>query len=466
MDDTAEISLQQIIELLLKNKLFLFLSAVFGVLIAWGITSFVLKSEYESNVKLYVYAPVSEERTVSQDLNAVNYAQKVVNTYIQMLDTRSFFHKIDEEMSDGQTVQTQLTYEVNFSVLGTTEVFQAAVTADSPEDAFAVAQTISVIAPQIIQEIYETAHLKIVDPPVLNVTPVSPNLNLNLVVGLFAGLGAAALAVLLRDMLDIKIKNATELSDRYGVHVLAEVGDINEKERKSKQGQKNAETFTIASDYREAYRTARTNIMFSLIKKGCKKITVISSLSKEGKTTTSVNIAVALSQQLDVRVLLIDCDLRKPRIHRFFNVENASGLTDYLIGMKTLYEVIQRTNIENLSLICAGSIPPNPSELLASNGFVVLMEAVEKEYDYILMDTSPLNIVSDAMGLARYSDGLVITAVQGLSRHPEFSKTLLMLKNADAKIAGVVLHGVERHRGKKYGKYGDGAYGYYEYQTK
>ena len=139
----------------------------------------------------------------------------------------------------------------------------------------------------------------------------------------------------------------------------------------------------------ESYKTIRANIMFSVVKKGCKVIVVSSSLPSEGKTTTTVNLAATISQA-DQRVLLIDADLRKPKIHQYFSLPNAPGLTNYLSDTisgkhKTdIFGIMHPTKYENLSLICAGNIPPNPAELLGSDFMKEFLNSVSKDFDYIL----------------------------------------------------------------------------------
>lgn len=218
----------------------------------------------------------------------------------------------------------------------------------------------------------------------------------------------------------------------------------------------------------EAYKTIRANIMFSVMKKGCKIIVVSSSTPNEGKTTTTVNLAVSISQT-DQRVLLIDGDLRKPKIHHYFSLPNSPGLTNYLgdtisgKGNADIYSVLHQTEYENLSVLCSGSIPPNPAELLGSEIMAEFLQRVSRDFDYIIIDTPPINVVSDALPLIRESDGIVLVVRSNHSTHPELQKALSALEFIDAKILGFVVNFVESKASKYYGKssYGYGTYGTY-----
>lgn len=227
----------------------------------------------------------------------------------------------------------------------------------------------------------------------------------------------------------------------------------------------------------ESYKTIRANIMFSIIKKGCKMIVVSSSLPNEGKTTTTVNLAVTISQA-DQRVLLIDGDLRKPKIHQYFGIPNAPGLTNYLSdtisGKRSadIFSVIHSTKYENLSVICSGSIPPNPAELLGSDFMSDFLADVSKDFDYIIIDTPPINVVSDSFPLIRESDGVVLVVRSNQSTHPELQKALSALEFIDAKILGFVVNFAESKLSKykggysAYGSYGSyGSYGNYNSYT-
>ncbi|HWQ80040.1 MAG TPA: CpsD/CapB family tyrosine-protein kinase [Anaerovoracaceae bacterium] len=227
------------------------------------------------------------------------------------------------------------------------------------------------------------------------------------------------------------------------------------KTKKKPRGRKIRAHITEASDFAvtEAYKMIRTNLIFSLNKKGCRKIIVTSGLPKEGKSTTCVNLAITLAQT-DSRVLLIDCDLRKPIIHKILKLKSIPGISDFLGGLCGLESCFRDTVYPNLEVICAGTAPPNPGELLGGEGMEACLAGLEKEFDYILMDTPPVNMISDALNLSKLCDGVVVVVKQGETLQPELSKTLSRLAFVEAKVLGLVLNGVERKGGYGYGKYG------------
>lgn len=221
----------------------------------------------------------------------------------------------------------------------------------------------------------------------------------------------------------------------------------------------------------ESYKSIRTNIMLSVIKNGCKTIVVSSSNASEGKTTTSINLAISLAQA-DQRVLLIDGDLRKPKIHHYFSIPNAPGLTNFLSDVANnklrntdLFDTVHPTEIANLSIITSGSIPPNPAEILGSELMADFLKEISKHFDYIIVDTPPINLVSDALPVVRMSDGIILVVKSNSSTHPELDKTIEALRFIKANIIGFVVNFVE-DKGKRYGRYSYGkkyGYGYTAY---
>ena len=210
----------------------------------------------------------------------------------------------------------------------------------------------------------------------------------------------------------------------------------------------------------ESYKSIRTNIMLSVIKNGCKTIVVSSSNAGEGKTTTSINLAISLSQA-DQRVLLIDGDLRKPKIHHYFSIPNAPGLTNFLSDVANnksrnadLFNTVHPTEIANLSIITSGSIPQNPAEILGSELMTEFLKEISKQNDYIIIDTPTINVVSDALPVVRMSDGIIVVIKSNSSTHPELAKTIEALKFIQANILGFVVNFVENKSSRYSKKYG------------
>ncbi len=227
--------------------------------------------------------------------------------------------------------------------------------------------------------------------------------------------------------------------------------------------ERSIDTEVLGFQVRESYKTARTNIAYSIFKKGCKKIVFTSSIKGEGKTVTAINVASALAQQVGTRVLIVECDLRRPRINTALKIVPTPGLTNYLNEECAYSDIIKETKLDNLNAVCYGAIPPNPSELLSSEAMADFIKIIEKEYDYIIFDTPPVGIVIDAIPIIKASDGVVVVARNSTTTYPELKKTIETLQRSDAKILGIIINKIvpaDARKGKSY--MGDhGYYGYY-----
>ena len=233
-------------------------------------------------------------------------------------------------------------------------------------------------------------------------------------------------------------------------------------------GQKGGHESATLFAAKEAYRTIRTNLMISIAKSDCKTILFTSSISGEGKTTTAANVAFSIAKN-HRKVLLIDMDLRNPHIHRVLKKPKVPGLTNYLSGFSSLDEVLYRDVYPGLDLICAGTTSPNPAEMVASEGVANLLKQMKSQYDFIILDTSPVNAVSDALTVVSHTDGVVLVIRPRYADRKEVRKCISQLEFVDAKILGVVANGVQDQKrvyGKRYGygyrygrRYGYG-YGY------
>ena len=212
---------------------------------------------------------------------------------------------------------------------------------------------------------------------------------------------------------------------------------------------------------KEAYRTIRTNLMFSLAKKGCRTILFTSSVQGEGKTTTAANVAFSLARS-NKKVLLVDLDLRRPRVHRLVKKPNSPGLTNILSGFSTVEEACHRKVFPNLDVICAGTLSPNPSELVASEGMAELLKKMQPEYDFIILDTPPVNVVSDALTLVDHIDGIILIVRPNFTPRKEVQKAIEQIRFVGGKILGVVANAVTTEKKRAYGRYGNyGSYGHY-----
>ena len=189
----------------------------------------------------------------------------------------------------------------------------------------------------------------------------------------------------------------------------------------------------------EQYRAIRTNIEYSNVDQNTKTILVTSSDKNEGKTTTVSNLAVSFAN-LNKKVLLIDCDLRNPSIHKMFRLNNIYGLTDILAKDRAVDKCIQKTELENLYVLTAGSTPPNPAEILSSEKMKNLIEDLKNIYDYIFIDTPPIGLVTDAGVLSSFIDGVVLVVKSESVEKKYLEETKKKLDAVDARILGAILN--------------------------
>ena len=199
----------------------------------------------------------------------------------------------------------------------------------------------------------------------------------------------------------------------------------------------------------EIFRTLRTNIQFMNSQKGLKSLLVTSTMPEEGKSWVSSNLAVTFAQA-GKKVALIDADMRKGRLHKMFHVNVIPGLSNYLSGIDTegkvenndIFKYIKRTEVENLYVIPAGNVPPNPSELLATELMVDMLEKLKEVFDIIILDGTPSLLVTDAVILSRIVDSTIIVASHKFTKKDNLEKVKKAIENVGGKIAGVVINKV------------------------
>lgn len=286
------------------------------------------------------------------------------------------------------------------------------------------------------------------DPPE---SPVSPkpvrDAGIALVLGLLLGVGVAFLI----DTLDERIRDVGDLEQvTHGLPTLALVPEVEKG---------HDHTFVAARDdarspQAEAFRSLRTAVKFAGLDRPLKVIQITSPSQGEGKTTTVANLAVALAQGGD-RVAIVCCDLRRPHVQERFGVDLTPGLTDVLVGDATLAEALRRYDA-NILVLPAGSPPPNPSELLSSNKAAAVIKALAEEFDVVLIDSTPVLPVTDALVVSRFVDATLVVVDSRSTARKAVGRTLQMLGQVNAPVLGVVLNGIATGGSRGYG-YG---YGY------
>jgi capsular exopolysaccharide synthesis family protein len=311
----------------------------------------------------------------------------------------------------------------------------------------------------LINERAQLGNVNIVDKASVPTKPSKPNRSLILVIGTILGFMLGISFAFLRNYLDRSIKSPEEIENK-GVSVLAWIPSIEElKELGSSQLE-----FIIANKPNatasESFKALRTRVLFSKLESQLRTILITSSIPGEGKTTVALNLSGSFALA-DKKVLLLDCDLRKPRIHAIFNSERFPGLSDYLFSNVSLEDITRPTKLSNLSYITSGTIPPNPSELLGSNQMFDFLEKLKGIYDIIILDSPPFISVTDPEILTSIADGTVLIIQANKTPMDAFMKSYTRISNINPhKFLGTVLNNFSIK--SAYGYY----YNYYYYYSR
>ena len=314
----------------------------------------------------------------------------------------------------------------------------------------------------------EPDNISITNHAVTPLSPIGPNRNRNIFIAFLVSLAAGIGLAFLLDYLDDSIKTSDDIGRHLGLPTLALIPYSSNSERrklipisgKNTEGDANSMALITLEDNRsavaEAYRHLRTSLLFSSAGKPPQTILVTSSQPAEGKTTTAINTAITLAQS-GAEVVIIDCDLRRPRLHKHFGVANVHGITSYLSGSKSPDSLLQTCqNLPNLKVITSGPIPPNPAELLSSNEMKNLLHFLKGNFKHVIIDSPPSVFFTDAAVLSMIVDGVVLVTLAGKSSIHLTRRFKQRLGSIGARIYGVVLNGI-KSSSVEYSYYG---YGY------
>ena len=295
-----------------------------------------------------------------------------------------------------------------------------------------------------------TNYIAVFEPASASSTPVSPRVMETVLLAAASGLLLAVGGIFLIEFLDDTVKTADEVKQLTGLTVLGIIARIPGAGSDQKLLEVGEASFPIL----EAYRTLRTNLLVSSIDKPIETLIVTSPVPRDGKSTTVANLGVIMAQT-GKSVILVDADLRRSSLHRFFQLPNRGGLTDVLLQSEpTLDGWLQETGVDNLRLLASGPLPPNPPELLGSQKMRRLFENLTQEADMVIFDTPPMLAVTDATVLAMMADGVLVITDAEKTRRGAIQETVENLRQAGANILGAVLNRVSLRGGE---------YSYYRY---
>ena len=278
--------------------------------------------------------------------------------------------------------------------------------------------------------------IRVVEPATLPTVPIGPNKGMTILLAAAIGLLLALGAAFLLDYLDDTIKTPEDVQSATHLATLGAIARI--------EGETAADRLVTVSQPKspnaEAYRVLRTNLLFSAVDNPPRSLLVTSSSPGEGKSTTLANLGVVMAQQ-GQRVVLVDSDLRRPTLHRLFQLPNSTGLTNALLQEHpTTRTCMQPTQVENLSVLTTGPLPPNPAELLGSGRFGELLKDLYQHADVVLLDSPPALAVTDAPVLARQVDGVLLIVDTGATRRQAAASAQETLNKVGAKVLGVALN--------------------------
>jgi capsular exopolysaccharide synthesis family protein len=311
------------------------------------------------------------------------------------------------------------------------------------------------------QQLVDLSPLKIDPPkvtsPATRAAQTSPKKNLNLAAGLALGLLVGLGLAVLRDRLNQNLRGRGDVEAIIGGPVLAVIPHVRKWRRHSATKLMMIEQ--PSGPVAEAYRTLRTSILFAAAQNEAKVFMITSPLAREGKTTTACNLAVALSEA-DKRVILVSADLRKPRVHSFFNLSNEKGLSSVLTGEVKAWSLLKDQGMPNLRVIVSGPVPARPGELLQSERMVSLVQELRLIADFVIIDSPPVLMVADPAAMVPMADAvLLVTDAQSTTRGA-LTQTREALEKVNAPILGAVLNGFDPSKARAYDYNREYGYGY------
>lgn len=475
-----EVGVNRIFAALWHRIWLILLVAVLCAAVTLGLVFYFVTPMYEASAMFYVNNSELSVGDTVLNISAgdITAAKDLVESYIVILKTRTSLNEIIDYAGVDISV-SELEDMISAEAVASTEIFEVVVTGPDPAEAETLANAIAYVLPERIDSIIEGTSARIVDAAVKPTKPSSPNYATATLIGFFVGFLLMVIIVILQEVFDVTIRSEEDLQQVCKHPVLASVPDMGAPSKgsyyyygygskrrgttkKTTAGHAQAPVLfggNISFAASEAYKLLRTKLQFSFADESSSRVIGFSSaLSGEGKSLSAINLAYTMSQ-LDKKVILIDCDMRRPTLAEKLGIRKLPGLSGYLTGQHTLEEMIQNCNLKNeetaFQVIAAGQNPPNPIELLSSERMIRFLKHLREKYDYIILDLPPVGEVSDAMAVAKETDGMLLVVRQNYCDRVVLKEAVRQFDFIDAKILGVVYNCTTESSGR-YGK------GYYK----
>lgn len=394
---------------------------------------------YSATTQLYV--SVRSEGAATGDLvQGTTFARQAVTSYADIVTTAIVLEPVIEQLGLDATA-SQLANKVAANTPANTVGIEITVTDNEPQVAADIANAIGASLSATVQDTLEKpttaeaaspVQLTTVQPAVAPTSPSSPRVLLTIALGSLIGLALGIGVAVLRTVLETRVRTPHDLERLADAPIL---GGVVNDDNASKR------PLIVHDDPRspraESFRALRTNLQFLNVQGGPRAFVISSSGPGEGKSTTAVNLSIALAQT-GVSVALIEADLRIPSIARYMSIEGGAGLTDVLIGRAEVDDVLQKWGHGELYVLPSGPIPPNPSELLGSAAMDTLLESLTSRFDYVIVDAPPL-IVTDAAVVSRKTRGVIMVAASGKSKKDAVENAIRTLDTAGGHLLGFVV---------------------------
>ena len=440
--------IQDYLKILKARWIIIAVTVIVAILGALG-ASLLTTPLYESSARMFV--SISGGGSVSETYQGNMGSQQLVASYSELATSEALAARVLDVLPLGIT-PAQLAAKVKTSSTPDTVLFNLTVTDSSPARARDIANAMASELTTQVRDLETpedggtpSAGVKTFQQADASSAPVSPKTQRNLALGAAVGLLLGIALAVLRDRLDNTIKDRREIESISGK---ALVGTIPfDKERKTHPAVDFQDLAQSSSA--EAFRELRTNLQFLEVDHPPRVIVVTSAIPSEGKTTTAVNLAVALAEA-GHHVVLVEGDLRRPRISKYLGLIGSVGLSTVLAGQAKVDEVLQPTRYEGLQALASGPLPPNPSELLGSEASRALMVELRSKFDYVIVDGAPLLPVTDSAVLTTHSDGALLVTRYGHTKSNELSRAIGNLETIGAHVLGVVLALTPSKKGDMY----------------